>query len=42
MISKYKDNKFEKHVKLDRKILEILLKGIIHIDIPENEEEFDE
>ena len=39
MISKYKDNKFEKHVKLDRKILEILLKGIIHIDIPENEKQ---
>jgi|TARA_R110002020_G_scaffold221212_1_gene429237 hypothetical protein len=39
MISKYKDNKFEKHVKLDRDILNILLKGVIHIDILENEKQ---
>tara|TARA_E500000331_G_C16775535_1_gene505722 strand:- start:116 stop:316 length:201 start_codon:yes stop_codon:yes gene_type:complete len=39
MISKYKDNKFEKHVKLDRDILNILLKGVIHIDMPENEKQ---
>tara|TARA_Y100000401_G_C8224351_1_gene174925 strand:+ start:205 stop:405 length:201 start_codon:yes stop_codon:yes gene_type:complete len=39
MISKYKDSKFEKHVKLDKDILNILLKGVIHIDMPENEKQ---
>tara|TARA_R100000900_G_scaffold131531_1_gene107760 strand:+ start:369 stop:566 length:198 start_codon:yes stop_codon:yes gene_type:complete len=38
MISKYKDNKFIKHVKLDKEILDVLLKGTIFIDTLKNKQ----
>tara|TARA_R110000765_G_scaffold101860_2_gene190274 strand:- start:3381 stop:3578 length:198 start_codon:yes stop_codon:yes gene_type:complete len=36
MVSKYKDSKFDKHVKLDKEILDILLNGTLLVNTSKN------
>tara|TARA_R110000764_G_scaffold82268_1_gene162478 strand:- start:242 stop:439 length:198 start_codon:yes stop_codon:yes gene_type:complete len=37
MVSKYKDSKFDKHVKLDKEILDILLNGTLLVNTSKSE-----